>query len=570
MNPSTLRRWLLLSAIANLFFVAAIGGGAWRWWHGERAATAAAAQARGLRYAADDLGPERRQAYRAGLRTARREAASSIQAAREGRQDVLKQLAAPQFDRAAAARGAGAHARGRHRVAQRAWKRACSISPPPCRRRSASNWPRPGQAQHAGAAGERRVKTPARSTEMLLRPVEEGIGGNMSASPASQNAAVALNRFGLVRVPASPGPKIPAPGCWRSSSATTRGRRPGAASQAAPSWCRLTASTSAACAGRTNWRRGRSSRASDRIAIAAAVTARTASALATAAPFAERLVHFWANHFAVSIDKAPLALLAGSFEAEAIRPHVFGRFEDMLLAVERHPAMLLYLDQARSDRPGQPRGPARAAGAPRGLNENLAREILELHTLACAAATPGGRDRVRARAHRLERRRPAGPARHAAPGGFAFYPALHEPGPRAVLGSATSSDGEAQAAAILRDLARSPATARAHRGQAGAPFRRRPAAARAGAAPGRGLPAQRRRPAHGLPRAGRSAEAWRWRSPSSRRPGTGPCPRCAAWAARDPAPAARAHAGQLGQPVWRPGSPAGYDDSPTSWMAPDC
>src|SRR5579863_7193564 len=78
------------------------------------------------------------------------------------------------------------------------------------------------------------------------------------------------------------------------------------------------------------------------------VNARVASALTTQTPFIERLVHFWANHFAVSTEKPGVAALAGSFEAEAIRPHVLGRFEDMLVAVERHPAMEVFLDQARS------------------------------------------------------------------------------------------------------------------------------------------------------------------------------------------------------------------------------
>ena len=78
------------------------------------------------------------------------------------------------------------------------------------------------------------------------------------------------------------------------------------------------------------------------------VNARVTSALTTQTPFVERLVHFWANHFAVSTEKPGVAALAGSFEAEAIRPHVLGRFEDMLVAVERHPAMQLFLDQTRS------------------------------------------------------------------------------------------------------------------------------------------------------------------------------------------------------------------------------
>ena len=94
--------------------------------------------------------------------------------------------------------------------------------------------------------------------------------------------------------------------------------------------------------------------------------------------FAERLVWFWSNHFCISASKGGNVLqLAGAYEREAIRPHVLGRFEDMLLAVETHPAMLIYLDNARSIGPDSPAG--QRGG--KGLNENLAREILELHTL---------------------------------------------------------------------------------------------------------------------------------------------------------------------------------------------
>src|SRR5690606_14863561 len=108
----------------------------------------------------------------------------------------------------------------------------------------------------------------------------------------------------------------------------------------------------------------------------------TNSALQTSTPFIERLVHFWSNHFAVSVDKLLVIGLAGGFEADAIRPHVLGRFEDLLLAAVRHPAMLLYLDQARSTGPNSLAG-RRAEQRQQnrqGLNENLAREILELHT----------------------------------------------------------------------------------------------------------------------------------------------------------------------------------------------
>lgn len=101
-------------------------------------------------------------------------------------------------------------------------------------------------------------------------------------------------------------------------------------------------------------------------------------AATTQTPFAERLARFWSNHFAISMQGEPLVShLAGAYEREAIRPHVFGRFEDMTLASAMHPAMLIYLDQTRSIGPNSRAG--RKNG--RGLNENYARELLELHTL---------------------------------------------------------------------------------------------------------------------------------------------------------------------------------------------
>ncbi|MEM6903514.1 MAG: DUF1800 family protein, partial [Pseudomonadota bacterium] len=105
--------------------------------------------------------------------------------------------------------------------------------------------------------------------------------------------------------------------------------------------------------------------------------ARTQAAIQSDTPFYERLVHFWSNHFTVSATKNQARPFLGAFERQVIRPHVLGSFGDMLLASTRHVAMLLYLDQAQSI------GPNSLAGrfGDRGLNENLAREILELHTL---------------------------------------------------------------------------------------------------------------------------------------------------------------------------------------------
>ena len=103
--------------------------------------------------------------------------------------------------------------------------------------------------------------------------------------------------------------------------------------------------------------------------------ARIDAAFGAEVGFVERLVWFWSNHFCVSADKVPN--MAGAYEREAIRPYVLGRFVDMLQAVESHPAMLFYLDNSASIGPNSVAGINRS----KGLNENLAREILELHTL---------------------------------------------------------------------------------------------------------------------------------------------------------------------------------------------
>ena len=176
--------------------------------------------------------------------------------------------------------------------------------------------------------------------------------------------------------------------------------------------------------------------------------------------FVERLVHFWSNHFCVSAAKGGLVrATAGSFEREAIRPHVLGSFADMLLAVESHPAMLFYLDNAQSF------GPHSVAGqrGRRGLNENLAREILELHTLG----VHGGYTQadVTALARIITGWTFAGrPGRIGEPGTFVFFAQAHEPGNHTLLGKLYPSGGFEQGTAALRDLARHPATSR-HIGQ---------------------------------------------------------------------------------------------------------
>jgi uncharacterized protein (DUF1800 family) len=188
----------------------------------------------------------------------------------------------------------------------------------------------------------------------------------------------------------------------------------------------------------------------------AEVRARLAAASVIQAGYIERLVWFWANHFAVSAAKGgPVRATAGAFEREAIRPHVLGRFSDMLLAVETHPTMLFYLDNQLSIGPGSVAGRRRG----RGLNENLAREILDLHTVGVGGGY--AQKDVTNLAKVLTGWTIAGPeGRLGPPGTFAFNPNWHEPGDHVVLGRRYGQAGPEQGRAALLDLARQPATAK--------------------------------------------------------------------------------------------------------------
>jgi uncharacterized protein (DUF1800 family) len=174
------------------------------------------------------------------------------------------------------------------------------------------------------------------------------------------------------------------------------------------------------------------------------------------AGFVERLVTFWSNHFCVSAAKGgQVRILAGAFEREAIRPHVLGRFADMLLAVEQHPAMLLFLDNQQSLGPNSRAGINRK----RGLNENLAREILELHTLGVGGGYT--QDDVTSLARIITGWTYVGPeGRLGEPGTFVFNVNAHEPGQHALLGKAYADTGLTQGHEALKDLARHPSTAK--------------------------------------------------------------------------------------------------------------
>ena len=187
--------------------------------------------------------------------------------------------------------------------------------------------------------------------------------------------------------------------------------------------------------------------------------------IATKTPFLERLVAFWSNHLCVSAQSKPQVLsLAGHYEREVIRPHVLGRFSDMVLASARHPAMLFYLDNARSIGPSS-RGSRMAArrGRKRGLNENYARELLELHTVG----VDGGyaQKDVEQLALIFTGWTVAGLGQGMSMGGseqpaFMFRAALHEPGAKRVLGVRYPEAGVAEGERAIRDLCRRPQTAR--------------------------------------------------------------------------------------------------------------
>lgn len=308
-----------------------------------------------------------------------------------------------------------------------------------------------------------------------------------------------------------------------------------------------------------------------------ATNARLANAIATPTPFPERLTHFWANHFAVSADKLPVIGFVGNYENEAIRPHIMGKFSDLLIAAVRHPAMLLYLDQAQSFGPASPvamrvrnRGKKQALG----LNENLAREIMELHTLG--VRTGYTQADVTSFAKALTGLTVAGlgkgagqrlmPA-DATPGETVFITPLHEPGAQTILGKRYDEPGAKQGEAVLRDLAVHPATAT----HIATKFARHfsgdtppPALVERLAGDflhtGGDLPSLYRTlvasPEPWVDGPGLFKSPWDWTVSVMRAlklPALGEKQNIAAMFT------------QLGQPLWRPGSPAGYDDLVATW-----
>ncbi|MFY9624089.1 MAG: DUF1800 family protein [Rhodoplanes sp.] len=279
--------------------------------------------------------------------------------------------------------------------------------------------------------------------------------------------------------------------------------------------------------------------------------------------FVERLVWFWSNHFCISADKGPgVRALAGAFEREAIRPHVLGRFADMLIAVETHPAMLRYLDNVRSIGPNSIVGRNRNAG----LNENLAREILELHTLGVRSVYTQADVTSFARVITGWSVVPfqQDPQRG---GEFVFNPRLHEPGAQSVIGRSYRAAGMEQGLVVLRDLARHPATAKHVAQKIAIHFvSDTPPPAFVDRLAKRFLDTQGdlKELAKALVA---STEAWDAPREKLKRPGewiVGAL-RATGYAPPDVRPVVQAQ-NLLGEPLWRPPAPKGFSDATAAWM----
>lgn len=290
--------------------------------------------------------------------------------------------------------------------------------------------------------------------------------------------------------------------------------------------------------------------------------------------FNERMAQFWANHFAVSTKKdQALAITAGSFEREAIRPHVFGRFSDLLLAVETHPAMLLYLDNTTSigpDSPAARRGKGGGqGGGKRGLNENLAREIMELHTLGVGSGYTQTDVTTFAKvitgwSVARDNERDGTP-----PGTFIFRRYAHEPGAQTILGKRYAQDGMDQGKAVLLDLARHPATAQHIATKLARAF----VADDPPPALVTRLRETFRRSDGDLAEVSRvlieAPESWSPQRAKMRSPLEYTC---ALIRATDIAPkpqAIEAALNAMGQPFWQPAGPNGYPDAVAAWNSPE-
>lgn len=308
-----------------------------------------------------------------------------------------------------------------------------------------------------------------------------------------------------------------------------------------------------------------------------AVGMRSAAALTSPTPFAERLVHFWSNHFTAAATKPPVITLVAPHEFDAIRPNIMGKFVDMLKAASLHPAMIAYLDQYQSIGPNSPiaqraRRRSNQQGRERGLNENLAREILELHTLG----VHGGYTQtdVTEFARALTGFGIEGFGRGAGVPvgkfGATWLEGAHEPDDREIMGKVYRQNGPDLAYAILEDVAAHPSTAKHIATKLARHFAgdEPPASLvskleSAFLSSGGDLPtiykALVEAPEAWTPEPVKFRQPWEWTIAALRAAGI------------DEVPGRRManDLDQLGQAPWRASSPAGYDDLADSWLGPD-
>jgi uncharacterized protein (DUF1800 family) len=324
----------------------------------------------------------------------------------------------------------------------------------------------------------------------------------------------------------------------------------------------------------------------------AALTARVTSER----PFVERLVAFWSNHLCVSTGaKILVAPLAGSYERDVIRAHVLGRFEDMVLASAKHPAMLVYLDNFQSIGPNSrgARAGQRGSGQRRGLNENYARELLELHTLGVNGGYTqqdvqelakiltgwtingvGGPGVALLRQNQPRRRGLRGQTAPAGrePAGsieFVFQDLLHEPGGKTVLKERYAEAGVSEGERVIRALCRHPSTAQFIATKLVTHFiSDEPPAVAVGRV------ARVFRSTDGDLKAVARAivdepEAWREDTRKFRTPQDWFVAVLRGLGASDATPNAPVVLRQLRQPVWSPAAPKGFGDALTEWADPD-
>jgi uncharacterized protein (DUF1800 family) len=290
--------------------------------------------------------------------------------------------------------------------------------------------------------------------------------------------------------------------------------------------------------------------------------ARITAALGAEIGLVERLVWFWSNHFCVSADKGNVRQICGAYEREVIRANMLGRFGDMLLAAESHPAMLIYLDNARSI------GPDSMAGLrqKRGLNENLAREILELHTLG--VRTVYTQDDVTRFANVITGWTVVPFRQDALRGGeFDFNPRMHQPGAQTVIGKSYSDGGLEQGRAVLATLARHPATARHVATKLARHFvADEPPPALVDRLAKRFLATQ-----GDLKEVGKALvaapESWEAPRAKLKRPGEWVVAalRAVGVTPAEIGPVMQAH-NLLGEPLWRPSAPKGFADESAPWL----